>query len=274
MITIVSQALIILAVASSNQSLFELQKTCSQADPDRRLRACTTLIKTAQLKNSDLAWTYHKRGIAKRLLGDIDGAIEDYTKAIQLAPKSAGSYFNRGNAKSLKGNLDAAIKDYTRAIALHPRYEEAYRVRGFLRFFKARYTLAMNDLAKSYELRKSTGTALWLTLARLRSGVPGTKELEESSKSLPHTQWPTPIVRLYLGHSNPSTVLRQAEQISSASYLVRRCDALFFVGEWHLFKGENAKAIKILRKARDECPKSQVEYHGAVYELRSLGIVE
>ena len=33
-------------------------------------------------------------------MGDKKGAIEDYSKAIELDPQKSGTYYGRGNAKS------------------------------------------------------------------------------------------------------------------------------------------------------------------------------
>ena len=48
---------------------------------------------------------YYNRGFVKNGLKDYAGAIEDYTKAIELDPKSAVVYYNRGFVKN-------GLKDY------------------------------------------------------------------------------------------------------------------------------------------------------------------
>src|SRR6478609_8687094 len=59
---------------------------------------------------------YNERGIAKGVKGDIDGAIADFTRAIELDAKNAKAYTNRGIAKEVKGDVEGAIADCTRAI--------------------------------------------------------------------------------------------------------------------------------------------------------------
>jgi len=44
-----------------------------------------------------------------------DGAISDYTKAIELNPNLASVYYNRGIAKKMKGDIEGANADFTKA---------------------------------------------------------------------------------------------------------------------------------------------------------------
>jgi Flp pilus assembly protein TadD len=58
------------------------------------------------------------RGFAKQAKGDVDGAIADFNRAIELDPKQPRAYMNRGFAKPAKGDHDGAIADYNRALEL------------------------------------------------------------------------------------------------------------------------------------------------------------
>ena len=44
----------------------------------------------------------------------------------QVRAQDAEAYINRGNAKSDKGDLDGAIADYSQAIQLDPKDADAY----------------------------------------------------------------------------------------------------------------------------------------------------
>jgi len=56
--------------------------------------------------------------------GDYDGAIADFTRAVELDPNMSALYLLRGNAKKMKRDYAAAISDYTRAIELEPEYKD------------------------------------------------------------------------------------------------------------------------------------------------------
>jgi tetratricopeptide (TPR) repeat protein len=64
-----------------------------------------------------VAEQHYRGGIAKKANGDLDGAIADYTKAIELNPRYAAAYVNRGVARKTKGDLDRAMPTMTKRFA-------------------------------------------------------------------------------------------------------------------------------------------------------------
>jgi len=95
---------------------------------------------------------YYNRGAAKIEKGDLDGAIADYNRAIELNPKDARAYYNRGIAKRAKGDLDGAIADFSRAIELDPKYAIAYNNRGIAKDDKGDLDGAIGDYNRAIEL--------------------------------------------------------------------------------------------------------------------------
>ena len=56
---------------------------------------------------------------------DYQGAISDFTKAIEINPMNDKAYNNRGNAKSNLKDYSGAIVDYSKAIEINPRHVDA-----------------------------------------------------------------------------------------------------------------------------------------------------
>jgi len=104
-----------------------------------------------QLDPKDAA-IYNNRGLAKAEKGDLDAAIVDFNRAIQLNPKDAVACSNRGNAKRDKGDMDGAIADYNRAIRLDPKYAYAYYDRGLAKKQKSDLDGAIADYNRVIEL--------------------------------------------------------------------------------------------------------------------------
>jgi len=57
----------------------------------------------------------------------MDGALADFTKAIDLNPNDANAYFGLGIVKTAKGDIDGAKADYTKALKLKPGFSEAQK---------------------------------------------------------------------------------------------------------------------------------------------------
>lgn len=62
-------------------------------------------------------------------LGEYDQAIQIYSEIIKVTQNFVG-YSNRGAARAKKGDLDGAINDLNKAIELNPEWPQAYVTRG------------------------------------------------------------------------------------------------------------------------------------------------
>jgi len=56
----------------------------------------------------------------KEAKGDLDGALADYNKAMELKPGLAEAYYDRGLLKRAKNDLDGELADYDKAIDSNP----------------------------------------------------------------------------------------------------------------------------------------------------------
>ena len=61
-------------------------------------------------------WRFIRLGRAKKILEDFEGAIQEYTKAINTKKEISNAFFHRGNIYSILGNHRLAIKDYKEAL--------------------------------------------------------------------------------------------------------------------------------------------------------------
>jgi lipoprotein NlpI len=89
--------------------------------------------------------------------------------------------------------------------------------------------------------------------------------LEQRAAGLKPVQWPFPVVKLFLEQGTPEAMLAAADKPEE------RCEAQFYLGQWHLLRDARANSIEALRKAVESCPKDFIEYAGALAELKRLG---
>ncbi|MCA1990707.1 MAG: tetratricopeptide repeat protein [Coleofasciculus sp. S288] len=101
----------------------------------------------------------YNRGVDKLDAGDYQGAIADFTQALQLNPNDADTYYNRGYVHHTLGNYDKAITDYTEAIRLNPDFAQAYSNRGYAYFVSEKYKEAIADCSKAISLNPDNDTA-------------------------------------------------------------------------------------------------------------------
>ena len=83
---------------------------------------------------------------------ELEKAIEEYTKAIELDPKNAEAYRGRGNSYRRLFKDTEALADLNKAIQLNPKDSTAYRGRGSTYAGMRRYELAIADYNKAIEL--------------------------------------------------------------------------------------------------------------------------
>ncbi|HST29524.1 MAG TPA: tetratricopeptide repeat protein [Chthoniobacterales bacterium] len=89
--------------------------------------------------------------------GDMNGAIADYGRVIELDPKSAAAYWNRGALKREKRDFDGAIADLNLAIELNPNDHDYYNDRGIAKRGKGDNDGAIADYTKSIEIDPKNG---------------------------------------------------------------------------------------------------------------------
>ena len=77
-----------------------------------------------------LATNSYDSGIEKYEQGNYQGAISDWSKAIEINPQDAIAYYNRGLAKGDLEDYQGAISDYDKVIEINPKLADAYRMRG------------------------------------------------------------------------------------------------------------------------------------------------
>ena len=75
---------------------------------------------------------YFNRGIIYQKMNEVDLAIKDFTKVIQLKEGDAEAYNRRGMAHGKMGYIEGAIQDFYKAIELKPDFAEPYTNLGLM----------------------------------------------------------------------------------------------------------------------------------------------
>jgi tetratricopeptide (TPR) repeat protein len=93
------------------------------------------------------------QGAQKTQKGELQAALQDFDRAIQLNPNDVNAHINRGYARHRDGNLSGAVDDYRRAIELSPNSAQARSNLSHVRFDQGNYKEAENEATRAIELK-------------------------------------------------------------------------------------------------------------------------
>lgn len=228
--------------------------------------------------NPKAANTFCNRGNAWAKRGDYDTAIADFTRAIKLNPKYGIAYYNRATIWKKKGDYDKAIADYSRAIESGSlsgkKLSKVYGTRGFVYFNQALFSLAEPDLEAYLRLNPKAKQAkyimLWLYIARERVGKDAKPGLAVHAKKIDLNKWPGPIFSLFFGYITPEKLIEETKDKDKKIEKGRRCETFFYLGQYHLLRGEKDQAMKMFGLSLDTEMKNFVEYKLAKLELERM----
>jgi tetratricopeptide (TPR) repeat protein len=105
--------------------------------------------------NQDFTEVYLKRASLKQELEDLNGALDDYNKAIEskfvwylfwIDYVDVTTYYKRGVVKNLLKDHKGAIEDFNKAIDIDPNYILAYLERGNTKFKLAQLFSSIHDI--------------------------------------------------------------------------------------------------------------------------------
>jgi len=185
----------------------------------------------------------HKhRGVAKKAKGDLEGAIADYNRAIELDPKYSAAYFHRGIAKQAKGDLKGAIDDINGAIE---RNNQDFYPRLFL----------------------------WLMRSRLGETDAANKELAaflDKRRNATPEEWTSKVAGYLLGNASEADLFAAAKSSDAKKERSLFCEAWFFAAMRKLLGGDKAAAADYFRKCIATGQTNFVEYQLAKSELKAL----
>ena len=111
------------------------------------------------ISRAELADAYVNRGLGKHSAGDLQNAISDYARAIELSPAHAVAYFNRGLAWQAAGDLEEALLDFGRAADRDASLADPIYCRASLLASRGEAERARADLVRADALYRQQGNA-------------------------------------------------------------------------------------------------------------------
>jgi lipoprotein NlpI len=212
--------------------------------------AVSDLTRAIELRPT--AALYLARGECRSMLDRHAEAIADFDRAIKLEPKGVAGYHYRGRERFKAGKIDESIADFDRAIELDLTHEDECWERGLSRYYAGQFDKAQ----KSFEDYHKVGpedieNGLWRMLSQAEiEGLPAAQKdlLTYEPKRRP----PFPLFYdLYAGAGTPEHVLEHAADGAKddADRRTRQFYAHLYLGMWFVVNRDRPSAIEQLEKA-------------------------
>jgi tetratricopeptide (TPR) repeat protein len=107
----------------------------------------------ATIAKNPISWLAHNNlGYVLRQNGQVDEAIIQYQKALEIDPEYAKAHYNLGNALFQKGRVDEAMEHYQKALKIQPQYAEAHNNLGNVLRQKGRVDEAIIQYQKALKI--------------------------------------------------------------------------------------------------------------------------
>jgi lipoprotein NlpI len=230
-----------------------------------------------------LASAYAKRGFQEAINGDLDGALVDLNKVIEIKPDFTETYAVRGFVKHIKGDFGGAMADFNKDIEMNPKDALVYCARGLLNYDSHKFSDALTDLRKGCEFgldvtnRDNSHNYIWLIRARLGETDDATKELQtywNRRESGTPDDWLYKISSFLTGRLAEPDFFKAAENKDSKTDKEQHCEVYFYAASKRLIEGDKTTATNYFKKSvATGCNPFDVdEIISAAEELKSLEI--
>lgn len=165
--------------------------------------AIADFTKAIELNGQQLEFCFYFRGIALYRRGRLDEAIADLSKAITLK-QHPRFYDDRGNLLAQKGDFDGAMADLDKAIEIDSKYAKAYGDRGMVHLMRGEDTAAELDFKKCYELDKTLAFQFRMAEQQVRAqAVLRAEHQEPSDVKIVRFSWDETPARVMNAPSSP-----------------------------------------------------------------------
>jgi len=155
-----------------------------------RLKDAVEIYTEVLEKNPSVVEALNWRAMANIDLGELDAALADLNKAIQLSPGYADAYNNRGEVFRQKQMYRQAMDDYRRATQIEKNFPEPHYNLALILEHEKNYDPAINEYRKYLELQPKAEDR-----RDVETKIDSLQKLAQTAKPAPsHHQLPANVV--------------------------------------------------------------------------------
>lgn len=232
-------------------------------------------IQSGRLGPDETAIAHAQRGELLMTLQQMDAAWAEVSLALKTGPHLPVPLAARGRFHVLQGRFQEALADLNQVVILDPSLV-AYDRRGRALYFAGKLAQAAEDFERigtdEFNDRRPYGQ-LWHAFATARLGRAMSPAFAKDALDDPKGLWPKPLLGLMHGAISPDELMEIAEAKTGMDRDLALSEACFTIAQWHLARGDQARAIEFLRKTIKVGAISFVEHQGALIQLSTMGVV-
>ncbi|MCX5755042.1 MAG: hypothetical protein NTX19_02820 [Gemmatimonadetes bacterium] len=191
-------------------------------------------------------------GTAQAGIRDMRGAIQTFTRGLDVVPNNALLYRWRGHRHLSLRELDLALDDFSKGLKIDSTVYGIWYHLGIVKFVRGDFNGAADAFKRAQprapdagELAGSTDW-LWMSLSRAGKGAEAKAMLArrpDSLKTDPEYGY-TKRLRMYRGEVTPEKLITKTDTAD-----VQAATLNFGLGNWYLIKGDTAKAKTAFEKS-------------------------
>ncbi len=242
---------------------------------NKELQELDAALKDGKVAREDLPLVQGERAGLLAVLERFDEAMSAVNEGLRRDARNPDLLLGRALLHLRRDDPESAIADLNRGL---PRAGEStpnfYKRRGQAMMYAGRPADAARDFAQAASIDKDGEAALfarlWQLSALARANQPIPAELQESVKRDAGGAWPRPLLALFTGARTPEQVLAAVATKTGDERLMAECEAHFYIGQWHLYRGDRAAARASFQRAIDTRVLLYVEFELAPLELKRL----
>ena len=208
--------------------------------------------------NPQLDRAYTNRGIAWMEMGNYDRAIDDCNKATELNPGQYQAYASRANAWRFRGDFDRALADHTKAIELNSNVAILYNNRGATWANKDDFERAIADFTRAIEIEPKYAMAYYNRANALYCGLNLKGAFPDYEKALENNYQPKnyPHLMLLITLQKMGVSQKEYETYKKELRILaahnRRYDSIWNISLFYLGNISEDEVLTRARKGRGE----------------------
>jgi len=241
-------------------------------ESDVAIAAFTSAINAGDLAPAYVPAAYRGRGRAYVRKQMWKEALADFDAVIALKGPKPDNLISRAGVKLNLKDVAGAQQDFLAAAGKDPSADT------FWVFARMEWDLgfaaeAVSNMKTAVDRLKGDSTLdpyilIWYAALADRGGTLDSALLASHVAALKTSEWPVPVLDLYLGKMTPDEVAREAHSWRDQKDTNQMCEADFYTAEWQLARKNRDAAIPLLIAAAKKCPTDFIEYGAARSELK------